>query len=162
MSEDNIKNKIKEIDKQLVHLLDHDTIMKLQLKKTIYETFLEIYQESQNRNHIRSVDYLQKYETFWKQIVENEDGTLNKDQVMRELADYSMIMDNCTNAYDTMTDGMISIPNTKFYNVEEIFNEKYINKSAIVDDITCFLKTDDIDELKHQIQNYFGISESEV
>ena len=42
MSEDNIKNKIKEIDYILVNLLDHDEIMKLKTKKIVYETYLEL------------------------------------------------------------------------------------------------------------------------
>ena len=39
-------------------------------------------------------DYEKEYNDFWKDIVENEDGTLNKDQVMRELYDYSNINNN--------------------------------------------------------------------
>lgn len=48
-------------------------------------------------------DYIQKYEDFWKNIVENGDGSLNKDQIMRELSDYSMVMNDCEKAYDLMT-----------------------------------------------------------
>lgn len=70
-------------------------------------------------------DYIKDYEEFWKGIVENEDGTLNKDQVMRELSDYSMVLDNCAKAYYTMTDGVISKQNTKFFEVENIFNQNY-------------------------------------
>lgn len=46
----------------------------------------------------RPKTYQEEYEDFWKCIVENENGTLNKDQVMRELSDYSMVMDNCARA----------------------------------------------------------------
>lgn len=104
-------------------------------------------------------DYKKEYEEFWKDIVENEDGKLNKDQVMRELSDYSMVMDNCASAYSTMTNGRISKQNTHFFEVENIFNELYIDRDIIVDDMIELLKTDDIDELKQQIRKYFGISE---
>lgn len=104
-------------------------------------------------------DYKQEYEKFWKDIVENEDGTLNKDQVMRELSDYSMVMDNCARAYYTMTCGRISKQNTMFFEVENIFNELYLENDIVVDDMIEILKTDDIGELKQQIKDYFGIGE---
>lgn len=105
------------------------------------------------------IDYKKEYEEFWKDIVENTDGTLNKDQVMRELADYSMVMDNCAKAYYTMTQGRISKQNTMFFEVENIFNELYLDNDIVVDDIIEFLKEDDINELKSDLRNYFGIIE---
>jgi len=102
-------------------------------------------------------DYKKEYEEFWKDIVENEDGTLNKEQVMRELSDYSMVMDNCAKAYSTMTNGRISKQNTMFFEVENIFNELYLDNSIVVDDMIEFLKEKDIDELKNNIKSYFGI-----
>ena len=71
------------------------------------------------------IDYISEYYDFWEDIVENEDGSLNKDQIMRELSDYSMVLDNCAKAYYTMTDGMISKQNTNFFEVENIFNQNY-------------------------------------
>lgn len=44
-------------------------------------------------------DYMTTYNETWKDIVENPDGTLDKDKVARELADYSMIMGHCTEIY---------------------------------------------------------------
>jgi hypothetical protein len=41
-------------------------------------------------------DYKKIYEDFWKEIVENKDGSLNKLQIMKELYDYSNVMDNCS------------------------------------------------------------------
>lgn len=57
-------------------------------------------------------DYEEKYEEFWKEIVENPDGTLNKDAVMRELCDYSMILHNAGEVYWHVTGGAISKVNT--------------------------------------------------
>jgi len=115
---------------------------------------------------MKKKDYKQEYNNFWKNIVENEDGTLNKDQVMRELSDYSMVMDNCSSAYSVMTDGIISKPNTLFSAVEGIFNENYFNKNiydayGCIDDIKTILNDcDDINELKNQIREYFDIGDS--
>ncbi len=105
----------------------------------------------------RPKTYQEEYEEFWKDIVENEDGTLNKDQVMRELSDYSMVMDNCARAYSLMTKQRISKQNTMFFEVEAIFDELYLDNDIVVDDMVEILKEDDIDELKSQLRNYFGI-----
>lgn len=110
-------------------------------------------------NYERPKTYQEEYEEFWKEIVENEDGTLNKDQVMRELSDYSMVMDNCARAYCTMTKQRISKQNTMFFEVEGIFNELYLDNDIVVDDMIEILKEDDINELKSQLRNYFGIIE---
>ncbi|WP_297525145.1 hypothetical protein [Sulfurovum sp.] len=53
-----------------------------------------------------------KYESFWKDIVENEDGTINKEQVMRELYDFSVLIWNVSKVYDHITDGKVSNPLT--------------------------------------------------
>lgn len=108
-------------------------------------------------------DYIQKYEDFWKNIVENSDGFLNKDQIMRELSDYSMVMNDCERAYDLMTGGIISKAGTKFEVVEGIFYDKYIMK----DDHTIWGYDSDLldilddaetlEELKQNILDYFEI-----
>lgn len=113
-------------------------------------------------------DYIQKYENFWKNIVENDDGSLNKDQIMRELSDYSMIMNNCERAYDLMTGGIISKAGTKFEIVEEIFCDKYIMKD---DHTICGYDSDVLDilddaetleELKQNILDYFEIDRKDI
>jgi hypothetical protein len=52
----------------------------------------------------------QKYNEFWKEIVENPDGTLNKDQIMKELADFSVLIHNLSTIYCYMTGNMVSKP----------------------------------------------------
>lgn len=108
-------------------------------------------------------DYKENYEEFWKGIIENEDGSINKDQLMRELADYSMVMHNCAMAYSTMTNQIISKQNTKFSAVESIFQEKYFSKDyydayGCSEDLIVILNDcNDIDELKKEIAEYFEI-----
>ena len=107
----------------------------------------------------REKTYQEEYEDFWKSIVENEDGTLNKDQIMRELSDYSMVMDNCARAYCLMTKQRISKQNTMFFEVEGIFEDLYLDKDIVVDDMIEILKSNDLKELKEEIKDYFGIVE---
>ena len=51
-----------------------------------------------------------KYNEFWKEIVENPDGTLNKEQIMKELADFSVLIGNISKIYCYMTGNMVSKP----------------------------------------------------
>ena len=108
--------------------------------------------------------YEELYDEFWKSIVENEDGTLNKDQIMRELHDFSMVAENCALAYCTMTDNAISKQNTKFFEVENIFNEKFTRTDSIIEDIIDLID-DSIkldytrDELITDLKDYFNIIE---
>ena len=96
------------------------------------------------------------YQEFWKDIVENEDGTLNKEQVKKELSDFSMVMDNCSSAYEEMSGSLITKPNTYFSEVLKIFQEKFWNVDFVKDDIRDMLKdVDDIEELKSNLIEYF-------
>lgn len=100
-------------------------------------------------------DYEKKYEEFWKDIVENEDGTLNKDQIMRELSDYSMIMDNCTKAYMAMTNGTISKPNRLFREVESMFNGIFIPIKIVKEEIKEMVENSyDFEDLKFKLLDY--------
>ncbi|MEV4246993.1 hypothetical protein AB0J63_26715 [Streptosporangium canum] len=69
-------------------------------------------------------DYVKTYNDFWKDIVENPDGTLNHDQLMRELADYRMVMEQVSLVYDEITGGRISKPNTMAGAVLGVANER--------------------------------------
>ena len=113
----------------------------------------------------KDVDYKEEYENFWKGIIENEDGSINKDQLMRELADYSMVMHNCAMAYSTMTNQIISKQNTLFSEVEAIFNDKYFSKDSYdiygcSEDLIVILNDcDNVDELKAELTKYFEIED---
>jgi hypothetical protein len=68
--------------------------------------------------------YIQDYTTFWREIVENLDGTLNRDRVARELADYHDLMGWVTEVYDEVTMGRFSKPNTAPMYIIERVNER--------------------------------------
>lgn len=111
---------------------------------------------------MEDVELEQNYNEFWKEIVENEDGTLNKEQVKKELYDYSMVMDNCTRAFMEMTCGLISKPNTMFFEVLSIFQDKYYDAYITKDDVKEMIeKIDDLQELKDELRDYFGLKQEE-
>lgn len=68
-------------------------------------------------------DYENTYDEFWKEIVENPDGTLNLDQIKRELHDYAKIMDEASKVYDDVTGSRISKPNASASAVIAAANE---------------------------------------
>lgn len=69
-------------------------------------------------------DYTETYNDFWREIVENPDGTLNLDQIMRELHDYSVVMREVSLAYDAVTGGRLSKPNTAYGHVVDAVDER--------------------------------------
>lgn len=104
----------------------------------------------------------QEYNDFWKGIVENEDGTLNKEQVKKELSDYSMVMDNCERAFMEMTDGNVSKVNTKFFEVQHIFEDKFLHKESVKEDLKEIIdNVDNLEDLKKELKEYFDLEVSE-
>jgi F0F1-type ATP synthase delta subunit len=72
-------------------------------------------------------DYETTFEEFWKDLVTNPDGSLNIDQVKRELHDYNCMLDEVPKVFCHVTGGLISKPNTKADFVIEEF-ENYVDK----------------------------------
>lgn len=70
-------------------------------------------------------DYKQDYEDYWKDVVENDIGELNKDQVMRELSDYSILISSMSIILDHVTSGRISKPLTLPEIVCQVADESY-------------------------------------
>lgn len=100
-----------------------------------------------------------EYEEFWKDIVE-DDGVLNKEQIKKELYDFSMVMVNCSKAYSEMTCGNITKPNTYFSEVLGIFQEKFWYVENVKDDVKDMLNScSDTDELKQELVEYFSLGE---
>ena len=60
----------------------------------------------------KPADYVENYNSIFKDFLENPDGTLDKDKVMRELADYSWLLDSVAKVYCAITHGRISKQNT--------------------------------------------------
>jgi len=65
------------------------------------------------------------YDEFWKELVENEDGTLNAEAVRNELSDYKFLIEQVPLVYDSVSGGRISKPNTYALEVINAANELY-------------------------------------
>jgi hypothetical protein len=70
-------------------------------------------------------DYEKEYAEFWADIVENEDGTLNLDQIKRELSDYSTFMGEASKVYDALTGSLVSKPNARAFAVISAAEEQF-------------------------------------
>lgn len=57
-------------------------------------------------------DYEKTWEDFWKSLCTNPDGSLNLDQIKRELHDFHTAMDNVGKVYCHITGNRISKINT--------------------------------------------------
>ena len=90
-------------------------------------------------------DYMQTYESFWKAIVENEDGTLNKDQVARELSDALTLQEHLTEIYGVVSGERVSKPFTLPSVVAEMYRESLTAAAdeAINDLVTALEENDD-------------------
>ena len=67
---------------------------------------------------------------FWKDLVCNEDGTLNLQKVKGELHDYGVILDQVREVYDHVSGGRISKPNTLAYEVCAAADDHYAKHFA--------------------------------
>lgn len=74
-------------------------------------------------------DYEQIYNDFWKEIIENKDGSINIDQLKRELHDFHTAITNVGKVYYHITGGRISKINTLaevvISKAEEYYEELY-------------------------------------
>lgn len=70
------------------------------------------------------LDVQNNYESVWKEIVENPDGSLNKEQIMKELADFSMLIHNLSTIYCYVSGNLVSKPNTRPEAVIQLFEEQ--------------------------------------
>jgi predicted RNase H-like nuclease (RuvC/YqgF family) len=68
-----------------------------------------------------------EYNEFWKEIVENKDGTINKEQLKKELYDFHILIGNASKVYDALTKTISKPMTPPEYVIEEareIMNEE--------------------------------------
>lgn len=106
----------------------------------------------------------QTYQDFWKEIVEDENGNLDIEQVKKELCDYAKMLNEVPKVYSEVTDNLLSKPLYDAETVLQIFREKYGDKAWAVDyladdwgSITADCKTNE--DYKKAIFEYFNITE---
>ncbi len=84
------------------------------------------------RLDIRLLPYPDIYASLFKNIVETKPGVLNYDQVMRELSDYTILIEAVSKVYYEITDGRITKPNTMYEAVIAVYQDRvqnYINEA---------------------------------
>lgn len=102
------------------------------------------------------------FETFWKEIIMDEDGNINMDQLKLELLDFYNMINEVPKVYCAVTGGILSKPTWSAEAVLEYFNEKYANKADsayyLADDWE-FVTADCITnaDFKEAILKYLGV-----
>lgn len=109
-----------------------------------------------------SYDEEEVYETFWKEIITNKDGTMNIDKLKAELLDFYNMINEVSIVYSAVTGCMFSKPTWSADTVLLFFDERFGSKAAAVDclkydwdEITreCVTR----DDIKNAIFEYFNI-----
>ncbi|MEE4532790.1 hypothetical protein CHR37_04745 [Bacillus velezensis] len=80
-------------------------------------------------------DYKDVYESFWKEIIEDGTGNINKEQLMKELCDYKYLLDSIPAVYEEVTCNTVSKPFADPKYVIETHREAFINKRIAIDDL---------------------------
>lgn len=76
-------------------------------------------------------DVEENWQKFWKPLCTNTDGTLNVEQIKKELFDYSIVMGCASRAFDLVTGGRISKPNT---DPQEVYSQAYTHFENLLSD----------------------------
>ena len=97
---------------------------------------------------------------FWKGII-YKNGKLDKEQVMKELADYYFMLNEVPKVYMGVTDGLLSKTNYSANVILMEFEDRFLSKSMTKYDIKDILedkKMDSIEKLEN-ISDYFDIKQ---
>jgi len=97
------------------------------------------------------------YEKEWKEVVENEDGTIDRSALEQVLAEYSRLMDNVTEIYDELTS--FSKPHTPASVIIRAINDKYILKETAFADLASELEDGKVNMDFDDLAKYFDIDE---
>ena len=97
------------------------------------------------------------YEKEWKEVVENEDGTINRSALEQVLAEYSRLMDNVIEIYDELTG--FSKPHTPASVIIGAVNDRYISKAIAFADLANELEDGKVNMDFDDLAKYFDIDE---
>lgn len=82
---------------------------------------------------MKDYDVEQVYQDFWKSIICKEDGSIDIEQLKKELYDCHVMLEQVPKVYCEVTGGVLSYPTYKAETVLNIFREKYCDKAWAVD-----------------------------
>ena len=104
------------------------------------------------------------WQEFWQEIVCNEDGSINMDQLKEELCAFHFMISEVPKVYIEVTGGLLSKPNYYAESVLSVFREKYADRLCGLsllpddwDDITEDCVTNE--DYKKAIFDYLDIDE---
>ncbi len=75
----------------------------------------------------------QVYQDFWKEIICDNNGNIDIEQVKKELCDYYKILQEVPKVYCEITGGLLSKPLYDAETVLQVFRDRYASKAWAVD-----------------------------
>ena len=106
------------------------------------------------------------WQEFWRDIVCDENGNINLEQVKKELCDFHFMMNEVPKVYSEITGGMLSYPTYEAETVLMVYRDKFGNKiwahellADDWDDITADCETNE--DYKKAIFEYLEIEEED-
>ena len=95
---------------------------------------------------------------FWKDII-YKDGKIDEEQVMKELEDYSFLMEQAGIVYCEVTGGLLSKVSYNAKTIIAEFQEKNYNKFCTQEDIKNIINNEKMssEEKLEEIKSYFEI-----
>lgn len=104
------------------------------------------------------------WQEFWAEIVCNEDGSINMEQVKEELCAFHFMINEVPKVYCEVTGGLLSKPNYYAESVLSVFRERYADKAWAIrllpddwDDVTADCVTNE--DYKKAIFEYLGVDD---
>ena len=97
------------------------------------------------------------YEKEWKEIVENDDGSVNREKMEAILADYLDLLKKVTRVYDELT--VFSKPHTHPEWIINSINERYVSKAIAFADLASELEDGKVNVAFDELADYFDIDE---
>lgn len=104
------------------------------------------------------------WQEFWKDIVCDENGNVDLEQIKKELCDFRFMMNEVPKVYSEITGGLLSYPTYEAETVLMVYRDKYGNKIWAHeylpddwDDITADCETNE--DYKKAIFKYLEIEE---
>jgi len=95
---------------------------------------------------------------FWKDIIYKKDGSLNEKQILKELSDFSFMMENVPKVYCAVTNHRMSKCLYPANTVISIFEELFLDKEIAKDDVSEMIKScETLSELVEELRDYFEI-----
>jgi len=106
-------------------------------------------QKEEQQNKIES-------DNFWKDIIYNKDGSLNEEQILKELSDFRYIMKQVPIVYEEVA-GLTKLMYPAKTIIQE-FESRNLDKEITKSDIRDMIdQCSDIEELKDELRYYFEL-----